>query len=132
MVNKVNNNTSNQVWILQILGRAIEPVGVLQGMLDPSPTHHLASFKFEFSCFIMFLQNQEWWGLGEHSYIEHLGKYLDLRVFASKDWGFGLILQNQEASMDWLINLNFLRPIPPSDLFIQTVSQFNICIFLTP
>ena len=102
------------------------------GMSLPFPIHHLPSFSFGLSCLIKFPQNQEWWDLGSHSWIEHLGKYLALKVLVTRDWRFWLILQNCLASIAWFMRLNFLKPMPPSFLFWHILSQWTKCSLLTP
>ena len=98
----------------------------------PFPIHHLPFLNFWLSYLIKFLQNQEWWGLGTHSWTEQWGKHLALKVLAKRDWGLWLILQNCFASIVWFMRLNFLKPKPPSFLFRHNLSQCIIWSFLIP
>ena len=98
----------------------------------PEPMIHLPSFRNLFFWSIIPLQNQEWWGLGEQSWIEVLGKYLALKVLAKREWRCWLILQNCLTNMTWFMSPNFLNPKPPSLLGLKFLSQFTSCIFFSP
>ena len=102
-----------------------------KGMSLPFPIHHLPSLKFGLSYLIKFLQNQEWWGLGTHSWTERWGKYLALKVLAKRDWGLWLILQNCFASIAWFMRLNFLKPKPPSFILAQFIPMYHMKLLNT-
>ena len=59
-------------------------------------------------------------------------KILCLKVLATKEFGFWLILQYCLANIAWFIRLNFLSPNPPQDLSQQILFQLSKCNFLTP
>lgn len=78
----------------------------------------------------MFFQIQEWWVVGVWFCKETLGKYLALKVLASKEFGWFWILQYFFEIIAWLMRLNFLKPSPPLLFGWQIIPQLIRCRFL--
>ena len=118
--------------LFKLWGWLLNQSWCLRGILFPLPTHHLPSLSLGLSNLIIFLQTHDWCGLGEQSWMDPLGKYFVLKVLATKEFRFWLILQYCLANIAWFIRLNLSSPNPPQDLGQQILFQLSKCNFLTP
>ena len=95
----------------------------------PLPTLHRVPFFMTSTLLCILLQEYE----GELPSLAFrtspVGKYFDLRTWATRDVGFDRILQAYFASMAWLKALKFRNPMPPFAFEIHILFQLTQLIF---